>query len=409
MAKRHSNTIVKKEDIEYLVSLTPDTIERLSFIMEMFGEKNGKARFQTFDLVTIPPGSYGKEGKKNKNSFTTTIGQWIYNKGFIEPSLFDILGYVNIPLTKKNLSKINKKISYALLEDKITLDVLKRYLMMTQKFQPYSNILAAGFTLDMLTIGDKLNKRKEELLKKNKAAIDAGDVKVADAIQKELLQYSRDLLKDDPSMDIYNSGASGSFDNNFKNLFVMRGAVKNPDPTKGYDIITSNYMDGISQKDYVNTAKSLTAGPYSRAKKTAIGGYWEKLFLRAFQHLSLDEAGTDCGTNKTITIHITDSLLEMVMYNYVVEGSKLVEITSENCDSYVNKTVKMRFSSCCEGKKGICSKCGGNMFYRAEYKDVGVTTPQLASRLKNISLKAFHDSQVKLFDINVAKAFGMEE
>ena len=182
MAKRSSNTIIKKEDIDYLVSLTPDTIERLSFIMEMFGEKNGKARFQTFDLVTIPPGSYGKEGKKNKNSFTTTIGQWIFNKGFIEPDLFDILKYVDFPLNKKSLGKINTKISYALLEDKITVEHLKRYLMMCQKFQPYSNILSAGFSLGMLTVGDKLNKKKEELLKKNKAGIDAGDPKVVDAI-----------------------------------------------------------------------------------------------------------------------------------------------------------------------------------------------------------------------------------
>lgn len=406
--KRTSNLITKKEDIDYLLSLDYDTVLRLSFIMDTFGEKNGKHRFNTYDLVTIPPGSYGKENKKNKNSFTTTVGLWIFNKCFIEEDLFDLFHYISEPANKKTLGKINTKISYALLEDKIPLAALKRYLMKTQKYQPYSDILAAGFTVGMLTISDKLNKRKAELIKKNKDKFDAGDEIVAAQVQKELLDYAKELLKDDPSMDIYASGAKGSYGNNFKNIFVMRGAVKDPDPTKGYDIITSSYIDGISKDDYVKTAKSLAAGPYARAKKTAKGGYWEKLFLRALQHVVLLPPGTDCGTKKTITITITPDLADMVIYNYIVEKGKLIELTSDNIDSYMNKTVQMRFSSLCQHKDGICNVCAGNMFYRAGFRNVGVATPQLASRLKNISLKAFHDSQVKLHEIDVGRAFGME-
>ena len=45
------------------------------------------------------------------------------------------------------------------------------------------------------------------------------------------------------------------------------------------------------------------------------------------------------------------------------------------------------------------------MFYRLGLTNVGTATPQIASRLKVISLKAFHDSQVRLYDIDVADAF----
>jgi hypothetical protein len=405
--KRKSNTITKKEDIDYFVSLDKDTLTNLSFIMEVFGEFGNKRKFNPYDIITIPTDSYGPEGKRNKKPFTTTVGLFIFNKTFIEEELFDLFGYINQTIDKKVAKKINSKISYAVLEDKISLQAMKNYIMKTQKFQPYSNILCPSFTSNMLLIGDKITKRKNELLTKHKDAISKGDEKVISDIEKELLTYSEELLDGDPSMDLYKSGAKGSFGNNFKNLFVMRGAIKDPDPTKGYDIVTSNYIDGIKKEDYPKMAKSLAAGPYSRAKKTAYGGYWEKLFLRAFQHVIALPAGSDCGTKKTITITITNDNVGMVMYNYIVENNNLIELTSDNIDKYIGKTVKMRFSSLCESKKGICNKCAGNLFYRLGTQNIGVVTPQLASRLKVISLKAFHDSQVQLHEIDIAKAFGI--
>ena len=88
-------------------------------------------------------------------------------------------------------------------------------------------------------------------------------------------------MENDPAMDMFMSGAGGSFENNFKNMFIMRGSVQDPDPRKSYNIITSNYVDGISKEEYSKIANTLAAGPYSRAKKTELGGYWEKLFLPA--------------------------------------------------------------------------------------------------------------------------------
>ena len=39
------------------------------------------------------------------------------------------------------------------------------------------------------------------------------------------------------------------------------------------------------------------------------------------------------------------------MYSYIVEGSRLVELTSDNRDSYIGKTVKFRYSGLCESEK----------------------------------------------------------
>lgn len=409
MAKRKSKMITDKAEIDKLISMSLDQLTKLSFIMDTFGEFKGKRKHEPYDLITIPAGAYGSATKKNKKQFVTTIGLWIFNKTFIEPDLFDIFHYISSPITKGMAGDINKKITYAVLEDKVPLQALKNFTMKVQKFQPYSNILCWSFSNDLLLSTSKIDKKKKELEKKYKEGLAKRDPAAAVAMEKELLDYAKDILKDDPSMDMFTSGAKGSFKNNFKNLFVMRGAIKDPNPTKGYDIVESNYMDGISKDDYVAMAKSLAFGPYSRAKKTQYGGYLEKLFLRAFQHMVLLPAGTDCGTKRTIDITLSKDVIGMVMYQYIVEGNKLVELTSDNVSKYLNKRVKMRFPSLCESEKGICNKCMGNLFYRMGIENIGVATPQIASRLKVISLKAFHDSQITLYDMDVAKAFGMED
>ena len=92
----------------------------------------------------------------------------------------------------------------------------------------------------------------------------------------------------------------------------------------------------------------------------------------------------------------------------LMENGKLVELTSQNVDKYIGKRVKFRFSSLCESKHGICHACAGNLFNRIGITNVGVSTPQVASKLKNISMKAFHDAQVNLSDIDVGMAFGIK-
>jgi hypothetical protein len=406
--KRRSKEIKDQKDIDYLLNIDERTACSLSFMMETFGIFKNKRKFEPFDILHVPAGKFGNDKMKNKSAFTTTAGLWVYNKAFIEKDLVHILGYINEPLTSDVTDDINQKITYALLENRIDLEVLKRYIMKEQKFQPYCNILCSSFSEEMLLSTAKIDVKKKELQKKYAKELngdEASKLMAADKMEKELLSYSKEILKDDPAMDIYNSGAKGSFGNNFKNLFVMKGIIRDPDPTKGYDVCMSNYIDGIKKEDYATMAKSLAEGPYSRAGKTAIGGYWEKLFLKSFQHMVLLPEGTDCGTKRTITVTITKKNVRDYMYSYIKEGSRFVELTSENMDKYIGKTVQFRFSSLCESKDGICHRCIGNFFYRLGIKNIGVVTPQVASKIKLIDMKAFHNSQVKLHEIDVDNMF----
>ena len=234
MEKRVSKMITKKEDIDYLLSLKEEDITT-SFIMENFADFGKGPKFQPYDLIEVPIGAYGgklpdgKE-KRNKNKFVTGVGRLVFNKFFFEsePELLLYVGYIDADVTKKLYGKTLNKLGYLMMEDKVSEETYKRFCKKSQKMMPYVSVLSPNHSDNMLTITKKINKRKEQLLKEHAAELAAKDdnaVKVFDQISNELLDYARELMKDDPAMDMFASGAGGSFENNFKNMFIMRGVA----------------------------------------------------------------------------------------------------------------------------------------------------------------------------------------
>ena len=407
--KRMGRLITNKNDVNYFLSIDEELGTKKSTIMELFGEFNGKHRFNQYDMFDVPPNSYGPEGRRNKNTFRTTIGIWIFNRVFIEKELFDLKHYVNKTITKKLFNSIAKDITYKILEEKLPLDALKHYMMKGQKFMNYSTILSESTTIKLLTISQKIEVEKAKLLKKYAKEVEAKDPGTIIKIQNELLDMAKKELKDDPSMDVYMSGAKEKIGNDFKNMYIMKGLSKNPDPTKGYNVITSSYMNGIKKEEYADFANSLAEGPYARGIKTGLGGYWEKLALPAYQHIRMLPKGSDCGTKRHIHVKLTDDNYNKYIYSFAKVGSKYVELTSENKSEFVGKEVALRFSSLCEAKDGICNRCGGNAFYRLGITNIGTAVPQVPAKLKLVSMKSFHDSQVVMTKMNPMKAFGFDK
>ena len=411
---RTTSVIKDEELIKSVIEIKSEDITS-TYVVELFGEFDGKRRCNPYDLITVPKGAYGIEGSKrgvNVRPFTTTVGKLIWNKMYIlrNPSIYEAIGWVDDIVTKKVFNKLYKKLGYLLLEGKIEREEFKRFAMTTQLTMPYVQFLSPSFTDKMLLSSTYMNKRKAALIKENTAAFDAVDLKTIDAVSNELLKESKEYLKDDPSLDIFNSGGGGDYTNHYKNTYIMKGTVRDGDGS--YKVITSNQIDGVSEKEYATLANSLAEGPFNRSKKTEEGGYYEKMLLYSMQHLRLLEPGSDCGTKRYITVTLTDSNIGDYMYNYFIgPNGKLTEITSENMDSLIGKTVKLRFSSMCEAKNGcFCNMCAGNLWYRLGVsRNVGILTPTIASKLKNLLMKSFHNSQVALTDMNVMEVFGFED
>lgn len=403
---RYPKLIENSEDLKYILNLKPEDITK-STIIKMFGEFNGKVRFNPYDEIEIPKDGYGEHPWKNKKSFLTTIGVWIFNIYFIQEKFSHVFdGFINKTINGKEFGNINTRLSYALLEDDISTDDMDFFFMRCEKFMPFVSIISPTMTEKMLTCSTVASKKLNELYKnKYKEQIDAKNPFAADQMEQEVLDYMREYLDGDESMDLFDSGARGSFGNNFKNMFVSKGATRDPD-TGEYNIIMSNYMNGISKKDYAPMANSLAAGPYGRAKLTALGGYKEKQISSAYQHVVLDKEGSDCLTKRHIEVYLDESNIDKYMYDYIIDGPDLVELTTKNMSKYLNHGVKMRFAHMCSSKTGYCNKCVGNMFYRLGFKNIGLALSIIAATQKQKTMKGFHDSTIKFTEMDPMKAFG---
>lgn len=405
----------KENIVNYMLILKQSDIT-YTFMMETFGEFNGESLIHPYDTFVVPVGRFSYEDKNGKivsntNQFVTTFGIWVVNIFLIRDFGFSkFFGYINEEMNDDKLNGLNQKLVYYLAEEKIDVPTYKKFQDYTLFLMPFENILAYTYSEEVLRFSETIKKKKEELLEQNKEAIANGDFVVAEKIEQELIAYTKEVLKDNVGIDSYISGAGGSIGNNFKNIYIMKGAVRDPDPNakQAFNIVTSSFCDGIAADEYSVVANSLAAGPYARSKKTEQGGYWEKLFGAALQSITLDETQEDCGSKGYIEVELTPKTVNMYMYNYIIEGNKLVELTSDNMDKYIGKKVKMRFSIFCKSTNGVCKCCAGNLFTRRNAKNIGLTCIQIPSTLKNVSMKAFHDSTIKTTTFDAAIAFGLE-
>ena len=405
--KRTYKHIQNPKDVEEILSLTYERACEKSLIMDWFADYGDGPRFQPYDTITIPKNHYGSGKKKNKNEFTTTVGLWVFNMSFIYP-FSDILGYINEPVTNGKYNEINEALSYALLEDKITVDQLKDFIVQSQILMSCASAICPSHTEEMLLFTNKAEKKKAELQKQYAEGLAANDLTTIKKVEDELIQYAQEELKDTESVDMYNSGARSNWSNNFKNMYLVKGAIKHTDGS--YDYVKSSYISGLDPEDFAKTNDAAIGGPYSRSKKTASGGAAEKQFTRLTQHIKILPKGSDCGSTHTITVTLTKKNIKDWMYSFVVNSNgSLTELTSDTKDKYIGKTVKMRYSSLCKAKNGcICEACAGSLFRRAGIENAGLLSMTMMSSVKNSSMSNFHDSTLKLAEIDPKTAFGLK-
>lgn len=393
--------LLKKE----LLGMDPKDITFTKLVELIGNTRNGehgnmtKSNYHSQSPLTLKP----KEWDGNTTEIHTSLGRLLYNKIICERcKLQNILGYVNDVITDKYNSKLESKLSSAFMSDDMTVDQMKTYIntrdWLGLQLHP---IVTVSFTPGTLKVPPSILALKKKLIAENKEALEAGDVHVSEKIEKILLDETKKVLKDDPGLDLYLSGARGSFNNNFKNIFLIRGPVKNPYTGK-FDIITNSLVDGLDKKDLAAQSNSILCGAYAKTVSTADTGYLGKQLMQLMQSETLGPDGSDCHTTKTIDVLLTQSNLWRYSGRYIIDAGKLVCLTDDVAPKYFGKVVKMRSVLYCTLNKGrnVCEKCAGRTPYTLEKTNIGLTCFRISTTCTNLNMKKFHDATVHTHTID---------
>jgi len=399
---KHINIVDQKKYLE----LKPDDITR-SLLADMFADmvdssdKNrnvGKKhpKHKTWDIISVPK-DYFYEGFTGMDM---NIGRFIANKFMFESSgIISILGVFNNVMNKGSIGSIDNLVGQIYMENKINRKQFNSYIEHRDALGYWLNgMLAHTISEKMLKPLDKVEKKKAELIKQYEKELSEGNIDVMTQISDELVAYAKELLKDDPGMDLYLSGDL-DFGNNYKNNAILKGAVVNK-ITDEYDFISSSFMSGIEIKDIPAHANSILASQYPASIATADAGYMGKKLLALLQMMEVDYDIEDCGTKHLVPIKITKTNSKDMLYTYIDNGSgQLIMLDRDNISSYIGKTVMMRSPMTCVTDK-ICSKCAGNLFNMLDVKHAGLFATQISHAALNLALKAKHNSLVELFTFN---------
>lgn len=390
-----------------LIELTPQqyTFDKL---VELFGtkmsKKDGKvtktaSRFEPTDKVTLKKDEYF-----NTKEVNTTVGRLVFNKIIVERELIKIFGYLNDTVNGGYLGKIDDILAKALLNDEISVEDMVKYLNRLQWLSmQLHTVICGSYTLGVLKPVPEMQKARDKMIAENKDKLANGDLMTAVKIEKESLRIATEKIKDDPGMDLFNSGARGSLGNNYKNISVMKGPVFNPSTGK-FEIVESNFMEGIRKEELPIFGNAIVTGAHPKAIGTATSGYFSKQIIAALQAVILDKPGTDCKTPLTIKHRLDASNRKDFIYRYIVDGGKFVLLDDANISKYMNRDIHIRTPMTCSGKN-LCSKCAGEMYYLLGIKNAGMTASRASSSLLKLNMKKFHDSTAKTTEVSKDNMF----
>lgn len=342
----------------------------------------------------------------------TTVGIYITNKFLLEE--MEIFGYVNKVFDGKVINAILDSFRDELLSDEqgIPCTMIDDFLDKAMWFWggPISHFVNPTTDSHIMSLPKNAKKLRDELFAKYDKELEAGDAVIASKIEEQVLEVAKkELRAKSSSMALYDSNSGLDMGNNYKTVYIMKGAVKDnrEDSTKTYNIIRSNYNEGLSLKDFAANADSMVSGNYVKGKMTGISGYYTKKYNAMFNIIELEPKGSDCKTKKTVPVYLNkDNIDKWGRWHYMVEDGKLIRLTPETIKNYIGKTVNMRTPICCEAKAPrYCNICYGDMAYKMEQTRVGATFAFIPNTRMNASLKKFHDIKVKIYKVGLSDIY----
>jgi hypothetical protein len=329
------------------------------------------------------------------DSVDTTIGIFMANYLFLVYPFHDVIPYLNEEFTA---SKLEKRISLALLQDTITVAQIKdRYVNALSLFGGSPEIIAPNISEKTVTIPQFITDLREKLITDHREALEAGDASVMSDIEQQLIKAYRTYLEGDSSLHFLLK--KKYFDVTLKKLFLTQGMVEKFGSPGKFTFVANPMGNGWKQKDCPTIFNEVRQGSYARAIETADGGVIAKLILRVLQDTRIDQP--DCHTARGERIHGTKEILKDFLWNYVInpDGSNTC-ITDDTMDQFLNKDLVVRTPGYCQASSGFCAKCFGYLYEQIGQKAFAPVANDFARQITTLSLKSMHGKKHDVTNIS---------
>ena len=330
--------------------------------------------------------------------YTTTIGRIQFNDIFSEETPF-----VNESINAGKIKQIVTEAIETLQEDEIV-DIIDQIKDLGFKAATLSGI-SVGVT------DCRIMKEKDEMIEEaNQQSANVHDSYQSGLITaeerkkknfdiwmdttEEVADKTWESYQDDNAVKvIINSGGTRASRDQVKQLAAMRGLVVDPlgniveMPTK------SNFREGLSIFEYVNSARGSRKGLTDSALKTADAGYLTRRLVDVSHDAIIRME--DCGTTEGIEItrdNREDAFARRIRGRVVLEdiehdGQLLLEagemispkLAEQMAEIGVEK-VKVRSPLTCEARKGLCAHCYGRDFSSREMVNIGTPVGVVAAQ-----------------------------
>ena len=396
------------ELVHYLLSVKHADIT-MDFLRDNFAATKNPPKIDTastFEISNELIGKYRLQVPKLKDStpITTTAGRFIANYFMLGNELAKHFNYINEPWNSGVIKKIQKTLARKLMEGIATSEEQVEYINREEWFGfGIASFMSPSMSMAVVKPLKSVMKRKAELLEQHKEALARMDMAVIASIEKELIALAAEELKDEPSLEMYTSGAKGNMQNNYKTTCIMTGAMVESNDRSKFTFSSSNLSDGIQMKELGRYADQQISVAFDTAISTRDGGYIVKQFVAAFSHVTLDDQGTDCGTKYGLEITIDETAIDNYHLRYVKVNDAFVLLTEDNIKKLMGKKVFLRSPMYCTGEK-ICNKCAGEFYYRLGTRNIGGLLYKVGSQLLQAGLKSKHDKSIKTRPLNLASS-----
>jgi len=332
------------------------------------------------------------EGKRME----TSMGRIIFNE-----KLPKGIGYINTEIKASTIKDIVTRAMVDLSETEVAglIDSIKEVGFYAATI---SGISVSTFDLKVLTNKQSLINEAEKKIKRIEeeylqGLITLGERKrLSNTIWLELTDRMANLTWDlfdqhDMVRVIAESGGARAGKDQIKQLAAMRGLIYDPLGRIVELPITSNFREGLSVFEYVNSARGSRKGLTDSALKTADAGYLTRRLVDVAHDVIV--RAEDCGVEKGIVVNMVKREDKTYMTNMLLGRAVIKDITSKKHKSAIVKKgedityemleqilsdetiseILVRSPLYCTLKYGICAACYG--WDLSAYKRTDMGTP----------------------------------